>query len=104
MKFIKKFESFDFSQTLPFTSKDNLTLYYSCDDCNALYKSLNEIEENCRYCKSENLEELSPDEWYDSVSDRLDEDEIDELQKERQGEENTFVDLLNLKKSNIYVN
>jgi hypothetical protein len=104
MRFIKKFETFDFSQTLPITSKDNLTLYYSCDDCNALYKSLNKADDNCRYCKSDSLEELSPDEWYDSVSDRLDEDEIDELQKERQGDENTFVDLLNLKKSNIYVN
>lgn len=103
MKYIRKFETFDFNQTLPVTSKDNLTLYYSCDDCNSLYKSFNKPEDTCKFCKSNSIEELSSDEWYNSVSDRLDDDEIEELQKERQGEENTFVDLLNLKKPNIYV-
>ena len=32
MSIIKKFEEFDFSQTLPVASKDALTSYYSCDE------------------------------------------------------------------------
>ena len=40
MKWIKTFETFDFSQTLPVVSKSDLTLYYHCDECNALWKEL----------------------------------------------------------------
>ena len=45
MKFIKTFETFDFSQTLPVVSKSDLTSFYHCDGCNALWKELNkEVE------------------------------------------------------------
>lgn len=101
MKWIKKFESFDFNQTLPFASKADLTLYYHCDDCDALWKVLNNEVNNCKFCKSSTIEELSKDEWYETVGDRLDEDEIEDLNNERQQEEDDFLDLHTLNKNSI---
>jgi hypothetical protein len=104
MRWIKKFEAFDFRQTLPTTSKSYLTQYYSCDECDALWKSFNQNFENCKFCKSTSIEELNRDEWYESACDRLDDEEIDDLLKEKEDEEVDFVNLSSLKKSKIYVN
>lgn len=96
MKKIKNFESFDFNQTIPTTSKDNLTLFYSCDECNALWKNFNEQSDNCKFCESSEIEEIDPDEYYELVKVRLDEDEIEDLEKEKESDSNTFVDLTKL--------
>lgn len=96
MKKIKNFESFDFNQTIPTTSKDNLTLFYSCDECNALWKNFNEQSDNCKFCESSEIEEIDPDEYYELVKLRLDEDEIEDLEKEKESDSNTFVDLTKL--------
>lgn len=100
MKWIKTFETFDFNQTLPVASKADLTLYYHCDDCNALWKEMNDINK-CKFCKSESIEELSKDEWYETVGDRLDEDELEDLNSERDKEEDEFIDLYKLKRRNV---
>jgi len=78
MKYIKAYEMFDFSQTLPTTSQDVLTSYYHCDGCNALYKSVNSTEDDCKFCNSRELEELSEDEYYDTIGERLDDDDDDD--------------------------
>ena len=52
---------------------------------------------------SVNFEELSKDEWYETVGDRLDDDEIDGLNSERISDDEEFLDLYNLKKGNNYV-
>lgn len=101
MRWIKKFESFDFNQSLPFASKADLTLYYHCDDCDALWKVLNKEVDDCKFCKSQSIEELSKDEWYETVGDRLDEDEIEDLNKEKQQEEDDFLDLYTLNKNSV---
>jgi hypothetical protein len=94
MKHIKNFESFDFSKTLPIAPKDALTEYYHCDDCNALWREVNQpIAKRCKYCTSDEVENLSRDEWYETVKTRLDEDEIEELEANRKSEEETFIDL-----------
>ena len=103
MKWIKKFETFDFSQTLPLASKSDLTLFYHCDDCDALWKVLNNEVNECKFCKSSSIEELSKDEWCETVGDRLDDDEIDGLNSERISDDEEFLDLYNLKKGNNYV-
>lgn len=102
MKFIKKFETFDFSQTIPVAAKSDLTLYYHCDNCNALWKELNNEVSVCKFCKSDETEELSRDEWYESVGERLDDDEQVNLDSDKSSEEETFLDLYNL--NNRYVN
>jgi hypothetical protein len=102
MNRIKTFETFDFSQTLPMVSKSDLTLFYHCDECNALWKEFNKEVENCKFCKSEDIEELSEDEWYESIGDRLDEDEFEEMKSEREDDSGSFIDLTNL--SNKYKN
>lgn len=101
MKWIKKFETFDFSQTLPIASKSTLTLYYHCDECNALWKELNKEVEKCKFCHSDEIEELSEDEWYSAVGDRLDNDEKEDLDSEREKDSNTFLDLYNLNKKTL---
>jgi hypothetical protein len=93
MQFIRKFEDFDFSQTIPITTQNFLTNYYHCDSCNALWKEFNKVVDTCKFCTGNEIEELSEDEWYDSVKGRLDEDEIKDLDEERLREENYFIDL-----------
>lgn len=98
MKWMKKFETFDFSQTLPIASKADLTLFYHCDNCNALWKEFNKEANDCKFCNSDEIEELSKEEWYEAVGDRLEEDEKEDLESERMKEEDDFVDLVNLNK------
>lgn len=100
MKWIKTFETFDFNQTLPVASKADLTLYYHCDDCNALWKEMDD-KNRCKFCESESIEELSKEEWYETVGDRLDEDELEDLNSERNKEEDTFIDLYKLSRKNV---
>lgn len=95
MKYIKKFEDLDFSQTLPFTSKGALTSYYSCDECDHLWKSLNKQDDVCKFCESDEIEELSSDEWHEMKKSRLDDREISDLDKERSDDESYVVDLYN---------
>lgn len=102
MKWIKTFEAFDFSQTLPIVSKSDLTLYYHCDDCDSLWKVLNSETESCKFCKSTSIEELSEEEWFSTVGERLDDEELKDLESERQVDNDTFVDLYNLNRG--YVN
>jgi len=96
MRFIKKFEELDFSQTLPIASRNALTNYYHCDCCNALWKEVNKQHDRCKFCKSDEIEELSEDEWYDTVKGRLDEDEIEGMDEDRLRGENEFLDLSEL--------
>lgn len=77
MKYIKKFEELNFSQTLPIANKADLTNYYSCDDCDALWKEFNNTSQSCKFCKSDKIEELSNDEWLEIAKSRLDKDEIE---------------------------
>ena len=93
MNYIKKFEGFNFSQTIPMTTKNFLTNYYHCDSCNALWKEINKTANKCKFCTGPEIEELSEDEWYDSVKGRLDEDEIKDLDEERLRSEDYFIDL-----------
>jgi hypothetical protein len=101
MKWIKTFETFDFSQTLPVASVADLNIYYHCDDCNALWKNLNSEMSNCKFCNSSSIEELSKDEWYETVGERLDEEEIEDLESERDKEEDDFLDLYKLNKGDV---
>jgi hypothetical protein len=97
MKWIKTFETFDFSQTLPVVSKSDLTLYYHCDECNALWKELNRESSVCKFCNSDEIEELSKDEWYETVGDRLDDDdEKEDLESEKVKDDDDFLDLYKL--------
>lgn len=104
MRHIKKFEGFDFNQTLPVTTQNVLTNFYSCDDCDALWREFNETSEKCKYCGSNEVEDLDEDEWYEIVKSRLDEDEIEELESNRRKESETFIDILSLKNKNNYGN
>ncbi len=98
MKHLHKFDSFDFNQTLPATSKNFLTNFYSCDECNAIWKEFNNTADNCKFCNSDEVEELQESEWYEIAKSRLDEDEYKNLESDRKSSSEEFVDLLNLKK------
>ena len=103
MRFIKKFEDIGHSP-LPITSQNILTNFYSCDDCDALWKEFNEESNTCKYCGSHEIEDLPEDEWYELVNSRLDKDEIEKMQEMRKKENETLVDLLSLKNKNNYGN
>ncbi len=108
MKHIKKFEGFasdKMLKTLPMTTVNFLTNYYSCEECNALWKSFNKVDTECKFCKSDEIEDLSEEEWYEVVNSRLEPDEVKEMNKIREKEANQVVDLTLLKKDKKrYVN
>lgn len=104
MKYIKNYEAFDF-KTLPLTTANYLTNYYSCDECDAIWKEFNKkLCDKCRYCGSEEIEELPENEWYEIAKTRLKPDEIKELDNIRSKEADTLIDLVNLKKKKRYDN
>jgi len=103
MEHLKKFETFDFSKTLPIASKSDLTMYYNCESCNAIWESFNEKCDCCRFCDNDNIQELDEDDYYDMVESRLEDDEVQDLRSEREKDE--FVNLYSLGKDNKkYVN
>jgi hypothetical protein len=93
MKHLKKFEEMDFSQTLPIAPKNEITNYYSCDDCNRLWRMFNSQSDRCKFCSSKNIENLSEDEWYELAKSRIEPDEIADLGKERKKDNDTYVNL-----------
>jgi hypothetical protein len=97
MNKMKRFEEFDFNQTLPIASKEDLTLFYSCDECSGLWKEFNIQSKICRFCDSDEIEELSPDEYYYMVRSRLEKDEIEDLDIDRKRDTESFVDIYNIK-------
>lgn len=101
MKYVKTFETFNFSQTLPVVSKADLNLYYHCDGCNALWKQMNRESEDCKFCHSNSIEELSKDEWYETVGDRIEDDEREDMESEKAKEEDDFLDLYKIKSGDV---
>lgn len=106
MNYIKRFENMDFSQTLPVTTKNFLTNFYSCDECNALWKEFNNTADKCKFCDSDEIEELQEDEWYEIAKTRSDENNIEDLESEKSSESEQVVDLFDpkLKNKNMYGN
>jgi hypothetical protein len=102
MKHIKKFESFDFNQTLPVTTKNFLTNFYSCDECDALWKEFNKTSEVCKFCNCKEIEDLSEDEYYDLQKSRLDEDEVEDMESERSKNSEELVNLGSLDNEDVY--
>jgi hypothetical protein len=97
-KFVNEENVFDFSQTLPITTKNFLTNYYSCDECDGLWKVYNEQEAKCKFCGSEEIEEISEVDWYEVVNQRMGDEDDSDVNDERKSEEEEVIDLLNLKK------
>ena len=97
MKHLKKFEELDFSQTLPVTTKNFLTNYYSCDECDSLWKEFNNESKTCKSCGSDEIEDLPEEEWYEIAKERMSPKELKEIENSRNEEESSVVDLLNTK-------
>jgi len=94
MKHLKKFETFDFSQTIPVTTKNFLTNYYSCDECDGLWREINKECNVCKFCESNEIEELPEDEWYEIYKLRGD------MRENDRKEDQEAISLFDLKKDN----
>lgn len=98
MRHIKRYETFNFDQTIPVTTKNFLTNFYSCDDCDAIWKEFNNTADKCKFCDSDEIEELDEKEWYEISKNRVSEEENKELESERDIDSEEVVDLFNIKK------
>lgn len=97
MKHIKQFEFFDFNQTLPITTKNHLTNFYSCDECDHLWQEYNKKNcNNCPECDSNEIEELPEDEWYEVAKSKSDDSDKKSLTTLQKTDSNSFVDLKNV--------
>lgn len=96
MKYIKKYENFDFSQTLPVAAENDLTNFYSCDECNAIWRVYNSpIETKCKFCRSTDIEELSKEEWLELSKERLEFDDFSDLEKDINDKDSVKINLNN---------
>jgi hypothetical protein len=93
MKDYKKFINEDKSNygnyNFPLTTINSLMNYYTCSNCNAMYKEFNEpVKDKCRYCDEETITSIDSDDWYDELINRgsIDDDEIDIVRKEQENE------------------
>jgi hypothetical protein len=68
MKNLKKFENFDLTQ--PEENLQNYNCHYSCDECDNIWKSEEECD-CCKYCDSNEIEELHEEEWNELNKMRL---------------------------------
>jgi len=64
MKHIKKFETFDFSKTQTLES-NALNCFYSCEECDSLWESSDIDIKSCRFCDSDEVEELESSEYFE---------------------------------------
>jgi hypothetical protein len=69
MKHLKNFESFDLSQSEENLENSNCCHYF-CDECDNIWKSDEECD-CCKYCDSNEIEELHEDEWNELNKMRL---------------------------------
>ncbi len=97
MKHIKKFEELDFTQTIPITTTNFLTNYYSCDECDNIWYEVNKECNVCNSCESTEIEDLPEDEWYELAKIRMNPVDYSKLLKERDINSKTAVDLLSPK-------
>jgi hypothetical protein len=105
MKHIKKFETFDFTQTLPVTTKNFLTNFYSCDDCDEVWKEFNKVSNKCKFCQSEQIEDLSEDEFYEIQKTKIEDNQTSNIGSGRMEDSEELVDLVNMRslsESNSY--
>ena len=92
MRHLKTFEAWG-GYPLPITSLDVELEYKKCKDCNALYPVYKPKSINCKFCGSKDLLNLSEDEYYNELENRLEPDEFEEALRERDKIKNTFIDL-----------
>lgn len=78
MKNIKTFESFfgadigkpafDFNQTLPIVSRNDVTNTWLCSDCDLIWENFNKMDpEKCLECGSSNIEEIENEDMGDGL-------------------------------------
>jgi len=90
---IKKFESFNNF----FTTITELMDYYKCNNCNAFWKMFNEKQIiKCPHCESINIETIDSNQWYKLVKSKLKPDEIIEIDKDKDFEDNELIDLIKI--------
>jgi hypothetical protein len=68
MKHLKKFEGFDLTQSENLQNEN--CCHYSCDECDNIWKSDEECD-CCKFCDSNEIEELHEDEWNELNKMRL---------------------------------
>ena len=96
MKYIKTFEAWG-GQPFPVTNVGSLMSYIICKDCNSVYKVFNKPQSNCAYCQSKDVSLTDIDTYYNEIVSRLDDqEEIEDILKQKQIEEEGFVDLVNI--------
>lgn len=97
MRHIKKFEFFDFNQTLPITTKNYLTNFYCCDECDHMWQELQSCN-ICPECESTEIEDLPEDEWYEVAKSRNPE-EVESLNNRKIKDSDSYLNIGNLDKN-----
>lgn len=100
MKHIKSYKLYetqekDSSNPYLTTSIEDLTTYYNCPSCNALFKAFNKQIERCPYCK-EQSNNISDFDYMTLVKQRLEPDEFEDEIREKRKREKELIDLIGM--------
>lgn len=100
MKHLKSYELFEAigqSSAYLATTVEDLTNYYSCPVCNALFKTFNQEVDLCPHCGNyDSLNSVSDFEYMTLVKQRLDKNDFEKEIKDKRKREEEYVDLLGL--------
>lgn len=68
-KFVNEEVGFNTNQEIP--DNTHLNNYYSCDECDGLWKVYNKEEEECKFCGSHEIEDMSEGDWSEVSKERM---------------------------------
>lgn len=98
MKNLLNYKSFEAHQmgNLNVSSREDLTNYYRCNDCNNVYRVFNNSHDVCQHCKSTNLEQISDFDYMAELKTRLSPEEFGKELANKNKRENDFIDLVSV--------
>jgi len=96
IKSYKLFEADIFNSPILTTTKEDLTDYYHCPNCKALFKTFNkEYMETCPYCGN-SINNVSDFDYMSLVKQHLDPDEFENEMEEKRKRDNEYLDLIGM--------
>jgi hypothetical protein len=93
MKHLKSYNLFE-SITLPTTSKDDLTNYYTCYKCKSIFNTFNKEANICPYCGQNDPVSISDFEYMAIAKNTLSPEEYKKEMNSKKKRESEYVDLI----------
>lgn len=89
----KMFDAYQIGTTLT-TSREDLTTYYKCNKCDALFKMFNDTPEACPKCNNIDIKTISDFEYMTELKDKRNSEEYSNEMRDKKKREGQIIDLV----------